>query len=102
MSILDVLLSKGVVAKADIPNIRKEITTSGQTLEAILLKRGVNSRDILTAKGEFLGIPTINLDNQTIPNEVLKFVPEESALYYQFVPISVKEGVLEVGIVDPD
>ncbi|MDO8591106.1 MAG: GspE/PulE family protein, partial [bacterium] len=33
---------------------------------------------------------------------ILKYVPEESAVYYKFVPIALKDGVLEVGIVDPE
>lgn len=34
--------------------------------------------------------------------EVLKYVPEESATYYKFAPIDLKDGVLEFGITDPD
>ena len=37
-----------------------------------------------------------------IPYEVLKHVPEESATHYRLVPLAVNEGVLEVGMLDPD
>lgn len=37
----------------------------------------------------------------SIPYEVLGYVPEDAARHYSFVPLSVVDGVLEVGIVDP-
>ncbi|MBL7045228.1 MAG: type II/IV secretion system protein, partial [Parcubacteria group bacterium] len=33
---------------------------------------------------------------------VFKYIPEESALHYNFVPLGVTDNVLEVGVVDPD
>jgi type IV pilus assembly protein PilB len=33
---------------------------------------------------------------------VLRYVPEESARHYRFVPLAVEDGVLEVGTTDPD
>lgn len=34
--------------------------------------------------------------------DVLKTIPEESAEHYRFAPIGIADGVLEVGMVDPD
>jgi type IV pilus assembly protein PilB len=47
-------------------------------------------------------IPKVKIGDQKIPSEVLSIIPEESASYYKFVPLSVRDGVLEVGIVDLD
>ncbi|MEK7478146.1 MAG: GspE/PulE family protein [Patescibacteria group bacterium] len=47
-------------------------------------------------------IPTYSLKDRKISADILKYIPEESAAYYQFIPLAVKEGVLEVGMVDPD
>ncbi|MFA5291014.1 MAG: hypothetical protein WC385_01735, partial [Candidatus Paceibacterota bacterium] len=47
-------------------------------------------------------IPTKKLGNIKIPFDVLKYVPAESAGHYQFVPLSLTDGILEVGMVDPD
>lgn len=47
-------------------------------------------------------IPRRTLQDQRIPYEVLRFVPEESAMHYRFIPLAVTEGVLEIGMVDPD
>src|SRR3989344_9045512 len=47
-------------------------------------------------------IPIKDLSGKRISPEILKYIPEESASNYQFVPIGIKDGVLEIGIVDPD
>src|SRR5690606_27249017 len=48
-------------------------------------------------------IPVKNLNtSDRIPFDVLRFVPEDSATHYRFLPLEVKDGVLEVGMVDPD
>lgn len=48
-----------------------------------------------------VNIPVATVDEEhKIPLEVLKYVPKSSAVYYQFVPLRVVNGVLEVGMVD--
>ena len=47
-------------------------------------------------------VPLRTIDDKQIPFDVLKYIPEESARHYGFAPISVTDGVLEVGIIDPD
>lgn len=49
-----------------------------------------------------LDIPVRDLGGKSIPFDILKYVPEESALHYGFVPIGMRDGVLEVGIINPD
>lgn len=52
---------------------------------------------------ETLNIPVASLDEgQRIPPEVLKYIPKTSATYYHFVPLRVRDGVLEVGMLDPN
>jgi len=47
-------------------------------------------------------IPKRVVGDAKIPFDVLKYVPEESARHYNFVPIALANGVLEVGVIDPD
>jgi len=51
---------------------------------------------------DYYNISLKKLDDKKIPFEVLKYVPLESALNYLFLPVAVKDGVLEVGMVNPD
>jgi type IV pilus assembly protein PilB len=50
----------------------------------------------------FAAIPAREMADQKIPYEVLRYIPQESAEHYRIAPLSVTDGVLEVGMVDPD
>ncbi|OHA17102.1 MAG: hypothetical protein A3G52_03855 [Candidatus Taylorbacteria bacterium RIFCSPLOWO2_12_FULL_43_20] len=102
MSILETLAEKKIINESDIPFIKKEAIEGGVTIEEILEKRGISRDIIANNRSDSSNIPKRSLENQIIPFDVLKYVPEESAIYYRFVPIGVKDGVLEVGVVDPD
>ena len=102
MSILEILAEKNTITQEQIPEILEEAENSSVSVEQILLKRGIEAEEILEAKGEFLDIPTRSLHNKEIPGKILEYIPEESVLHYKFVPIGVRDGVLEVGVVDPD
>ncbi len=101
MSVIDILVKKNLLSKDDIKEVKLR-TSKGDPLDQVLMERGVKMEDILVARGEFLNIPTRNLGETTVPYEVLDYIPEESAAHYKFVPLGFKDGVLEVGIVDPD
>ncbi len=47
-------------------------------------------------------IPRRELTEFKVPFETLKYVPEDSALHYRFVPLDIVDGVLELGFVDPN
>lgn len=102
MNVLALLQEKGVISEAEVKEIEAEVRQTGESLEKILLKRGINTDELLDIKGRELQIPTRKVEDQAIPFEVLNYIPEESARHYRFVPLGVSEGVLEVGIVDPD
>jgi len=102
MSILDILAQKQIIKTGDIGRIKTEAESAGVTTEQILMKRGVNKDAILDAKGVYYNIPTRNLEGVQIPFAILKNISEDSALHYKFVPIGIKDGLLEVGIVDPE
>ncbi|HEY4503877.1 MAG TPA: ATPase, T2SS/T4P/T4SS family [Candidatus Paceibacterota bacterium] len=101
MSIIDILLAKNLISKDDIKEIRQR-TAGGDSLDQALIGRGVKVEDILLARGEFLNIPIRVLGDVSVPFEALEYIPEDSAVHYRFVPIGLKDGTLEVGIVDPD
>ena len=102
MNLLSVLAEKNIINEGDIPLIKEEAQNSGEAIEKILISRGIESDVILKTKGEHLNVPIWNLENKKIPFEVFKYIPEESALHYRFVPLGVKDSVLQIGIIDPD
>lgn len=48
------------------------------------------------------GAPIRSLKDEEVSSKMLEFIPQDSALHYRIVPIGVKDGVLEVGAVDPN
>ncbi len=102
MSFLNILAQNNVITKDDIEFINQEAQTSGKSVEDILRDKGVTPQVIIKAKGEYLHIPTKLVGDEDIPFEILKYIPEESATHYKFAPLGVVDGVLEVGLVDPD
>jgi type IV pilus assembly protein PilB len=101
MSVLDILLEKNLITKDDLREIRKQ-TTAGTPLDQALVSRGVKAEDIIAARGEFLNVPIRSISETSVPFEALEYIPEESAVHYRFAPVGLKDGTLEVGVVDPD
>ncbi|MBN2093799.1 MAG: type II/IV secretion system protein [Candidatus Zambryskibacteria bacterium] len=102
MSILDVLVKQGVIETKDLSSIKIKKSDSEEDVEDALVSFGISEEDILRAKSEYYTVPVKKVEIASIDQKVLDYIAEESAAYYQFVPLAVKDGVLEVGIVDPD
>ena len=98
---VDQLLQKGLISKEKLEAAKEEAKTTGLLLEESLEKAGISSAQILEAKTKVTGIPAKSLEGPRVSFDILKFVPEDSAMTYKFVPLGVKDGVLEIGIVDP-
>ncbi|MBL7045631.1 MAG: type II/IV secretion system protein [Parcubacteria group bacterium] len=102
MNLLSVLAKKNLVSNTDIVSVEAEAKQSGELIESILIKRGVSASEILAAKAEYFNLPPREMGDAKVSYDILKYVPAESALHYSFVPLGLTDGVLEVGIVDPD
>ncbi|MEK7063730.1 MAG: GspE/PulE family protein [Patescibacteria group bacterium] len=102
MDVLSILTERGLLPKGALATIKEEVANGQKSMERALLDRGVSSKDILDARGEYYQVPTRVLEDGSVQYEVLRYVPEESARHYRFVPIAVIDGALEVGTTDPD
>ncbi len=102
MTFLEFLVDKKILDEASVSVIRNELEQNGVSLDDALSHQGVTPDQIISAKSEYYAIPVRNIADDNIPFEILKYVPEESATHYGFVPIAVKDGFLEIGILDPD
>lgn len=102
MSILDQLVDKGVITSDDAVSIEKEAQSDESKYESLLLKKGVTPQDILVGKGDRAGIPVWDGVVDSVNSTILEYIPEESATHYKIAPLGVKDGVLQVGIIDPE
>jgi type IV pilus assembly protein PilB len=102
MNLLSLLADSGVLERGRIPEIEVELQKPDAKPEEVLQKAGVSLKDILKVKGEYYGIPTREVGEQTVSFDILRFIPEESARHYKLAPLGEADGALEVGITDPD
>ncbi len=54
-----------------------------------------------TSKKSAQTIPTRSLKDFKISDKALEYISQESAEHYRVVPLGVKDGVLEIGAIDP-
>mgnify|MGYP001604606468 CR=1 FL=1 len=101
MDIIDLLVQRKIVHPDDAQAVRSEVKKVGN-INDVLRRRGIDPEEILKSKAEYFNVPTKTLGKNKVPFEVLKYIPEESATYYQFVPVGLTDGVLEVGMLNPD
>lgn len=104
MSLLKQLIQKGLVKnKEKIASLEYEIKEGDKREEDIILKEGLVPEAVLyKLKSETLKIPLKEVSAEEVPLETLGLIPEETARYYQMIPIQKTEEFLEVGMVYPD
>ncbi len=99
MSFLEELVKKGLINKGQIDKIKNLAKEKyNGDINKTLVELGISEEEILAIKGEYLQIPTRKVDIKDVSFDVLKYIPEDAATHYHFVPIGFKEGVLEIGI----
>ena len=103
MSFGEILVKNRIIDSSLLTQSRKEMEEQGVSLEEVLLKQGIPEDAITRAKSEAFGIPIKKIgDTSKIPFDILKKIPEESVRHYRFIPVGLREGVIEMGVVNPD
>lgn len=103
MSLLQQLVKKGILEKAKATSLEYEIKTSGKKEEEVILGKKIVTEDFLFGlKSEKLKIPLKTVSPEEVLLEVLETIPEESARYYQMIPLAKKDNHLEIGMVFPE
>jgi len=103
MIFLEELVKKGLINESQIGEIKNRALEKydGDT-DQVLIELGISEDKLLEIKGEYFSIPIKKVDTKKLPFDIFKYIPEDSAKHYGFAPIGFSEGVLEVGILDPE
>ncbi|MEI7709603.1 MAG: GspE/PulE family protein [bacterium] len=101
MSFLEELTKEGLISKSQIGEIKNSAEEKfGGDIDAALMEAGIKEESILEVKGKYLGMPTRRVNKKDVSFDVLKYISEDSAVHYNFAPISLNDGVLEVGVLN--
>lgn len=103
MSFLEHLAQEGLLKEEQVSAVSRAARErfDGNT-DAALIEAGFNEEGLIKLKSDFFGIPYKKITEKSISSELLKYIPEDSAKHYRMVPIGLTDGVLEVGMLDPD
>ena len=101
-TLLDILVSDGVLSQTEAADISEASQGDMLRMEELLEEAHISGSDILRAKSTLFGVPPFQLENRKIDFDILKNISEESATHYQIVPLGIEDGVLSVGMVQPD
>lgn len=103
MTFLEEIAKKGLIREDQISNIIRRANEKYEgEIDPVLIEAGLDEKKLLELKSSFYAIPSKQINPKSVSFDTLKYIPEDSAKYYKFVPLGVVDGVLEVGIVDPD
>lgn len=94
--------NKNIIKSNDAQKTKERAVDSARDTEDVLIENRSDKNFSPKTYGGYYKIPTRKIEERDISRTLLKYIPEDSASYYKFVPIGLKENVLEVGIVDPD
>lgn len=98
----ELLKSKGLVTEEQTRVAMSQQAVTGALMGDTLVNLGfVSSRDIAQALSEQEGLEFIDLEYYPVSEEALKLFPREVAEGNSFLPLSVKDGVVSIGITSP-
>ncbi len=103
MNLLALLEEKNVIDAEKSAGALQYAKEHGVSYERALLEDGVDDEVIRKTIGEYFELPSRAIDeNEKIDPTVLKYLSLESSRHYGIVPLAIEDGVLEVGIIDPE
>lgn len=101
MQFLEQLVKMGTINRYQMEDILEKAKSMNGDLDKAMEAEGVSSDVIRQAKGEFYGVAERVINFQDVSLDALKYIPEDASANYRIVPIGIKNGVLEIGMLDP-
>ncbi len=100
---LNFLLSQNIITEEQYNRVLNSLDSEFEgNLTKALVATGVSEDTVTTAKAGFYKIPYQKVNPNDVFSEVLKYVEEEAARHYKFVPLKFADGVLSVGVTEPE
>ena len=101
MNFISALVDKGLLPAKARAAVEADLIKK-RPLDTVLAEHNVSLEKALIEVGKNYNLPSLILGDPPADEEVFHYIPIDSALHYGFVPIKIVDGVLQVGVVDPD
>ncbi len=103
MTFLDFLLEQNIITPSQHQDILTRLDTEfhGSVTNAVAAL-GIPTETLTQAKATFYRVPYQKVNSQNVPFEIMRFIEEDAARHYRFVPIAFSDDVLSVGITEPE
>jgi len=103
MNVVPLLQEKGIIDAATAESVLKRVETEKISEVAALTEIGIGADTVRTYLGEYYDLPiSVIEEGQNLDPKILSYLPEESARHYKMIPLRLEDGVLIVGVVDPE
>jgi len=103
MNPLETLRNQPGIDGAFVDTIVNKMQETGQSLESALLTSGMSPTEVRDFFAQYFQIPSFDIpEGFTVTQQVLNFIPEDSAAHYRMVPLVIEDEVLVVGVNNPD
>lgn len=97
------LIDAELITKEDFERVEGISQESNQTIRNVLISEGlIDQEKLIKFEAYLLGIPFVNIEEETIPQEILNLIPEPIARAHNVVAFRKKENSLEVAMLDPE
>ena len=97
------LLDGGLVDAENLDAAEKESVKKEERLSDTLLRKGlIKTEQLNKLQAYILGIPFVNLEEEIVPKEVLRIIPEPIARKHNIVAYKQTGDKLEVAMLDPE
>ena len=100
--LIALIRERGLLDALQIEEIGQEVQRSGKSVIQILQDYGLLDLDsILQIMADHLGTMVVSLEADTIPQDAIAAVPNETARMYQVVPMALYGDTLQIALADP-
>lgn len=96
---------KGIIKNPEIEKLEKELAQLKVQIpweDFLVEKKVLSEEQLLEMKSSLLGVPTVDLRNVQIPQDVLSLVPEPIAHRHQVISFAKTKTELSLAMVDPE
>ena len=103
MDPLHLLKEQGKIDDQLLTKAEELVATGEESYESALIKSGLDPTEVKKFFAEYFQVPAFSIpEGFSVSQEILAYVPQDSAVHYRIIPLGVEDGILLVGASNPD